>query len=203
MSDIIEYNPQILGGKPIVKGTRIPVNLIFELFGLNYSIDEILEEYPTLSREILLKILELGRDAKIYLSNTDIKERFSEEVHWILKFLVDENVPLSIKKVISDLGYGVKTLKDFNKLGITNGEVAKIAINEDAIIITFDSDFLSLKKYLQVKSKIIYINIHPRDPKVAQELVRINIKNCIDKLTKFGKIILTKEELIFKEPLEK
>ncbi len=60
MSDIIEYNPQILGGKLVIKGTRIPVDLIFELIGLNYSIEEILEEYPTLNRKILLKIIKLG-----------------------------------------------------------------------------------------------------------------------------------------------
>ena len=42
MSDIIESNPEILGGKPIIKGTRIPVGLIYELIGLNYSISEII-----------------------------------------------------------------------------------------------------------------------------------------------------------------
>ncbi|KKM62623.1 hypothetical protein LCGC14_1519730 [marine sediment metagenome] len=45
MSDIIESNPEILGGKPIIKGTRIPVVLIYELIGLKYSISEILKEY--------------------------------------------------------------------------------------------------------------------------------------------------------------
>ena len=44
MSDIIESNPKILGGKPIIKGTRIPVALIYELIGLKYSITEILEK---------------------------------------------------------------------------------------------------------------------------------------------------------------
>ncbi len=61
MSEIIEYNTEILGGKPIIKGTRITVDLIFELVGLNYSINDIIEEYPSLNREILLKILELGK----------------------------------------------------------------------------------------------------------------------------------------------
>jgi len=41
MSSIIESNPNILGGKPVVKGTRIPVDLIYELIGMNYSIDYI------------------------------------------------------------------------------------------------------------------------------------------------------------------
>ena len=46
MSEIIESNPEILGGKPVIKGTRIPVDLIFELIGAETPIEEILEDYP-------------------------------------------------------------------------------------------------------------------------------------------------------------
>ncbi len=59
MSDIIGSNPEVLGRKPIIKGTRIPVALIYELIGLNYSISEILEEYPHLNKEIVSKLLEI------------------------------------------------------------------------------------------------------------------------------------------------
>jgi len=45
-----------------------------------------------------------------------------------LKFLLDENVPISLKKIIFDLGYQVFTLHDFDKLGIQNGEVAELAL---------------------------------------------------------------------------
>ena len=62
MSDIIESNPKILGGKPIIKGTRIPVALIYELIGLNYSINQIVEEYPQLNKEIILTLLEIGKE---------------------------------------------------------------------------------------------------------------------------------------------
>lgn len=81
MSDIIEFNPQILGGKLVIKGTRIPVELIFELVGLNYSINEIMEEYPSLDRSILIKILELGRDVQKNLSNINLKDLLGDEVH--------------------------------------------------------------------------------------------------------------------------
>ena len=80
MSDIIESNPEILGGKPIIKGTRIPVALIYELFGLNYSITEILSEYPHLNRAILLTLLKIGKDANENLMNVDIDEIISREV---------------------------------------------------------------------------------------------------------------------------
>jgi uncharacterized protein (DUF433 family) len=80
MSDIIESNPEILGGKPIIKGTRIPVSLIYELIGLNYSIDEIIEEYPQLERYIILKVLEIGKDANENLRKVDINNIINKEV---------------------------------------------------------------------------------------------------------------------------
>ena len=60
MTGIIDSNPNILGGKPIIKGTRIPVRFIFDLLGQGFSIEEILEEYPTLTKEMLKKMKEAG-----------------------------------------------------------------------------------------------------------------------------------------------
>ena len=80
MSDIIESNPEILGGKPIIKGTRIPVALIYELIGLNYSISEILKEYPHLNRDVVVTILNIGKDANENLTNVDIDDIISKEV---------------------------------------------------------------------------------------------------------------------------
>jgi len=80
MSDIIESNPEILGGKPIIKGTRIPVALIYELIGLNYSISEILKEYPHLNRDVVVTILNIGKDANENLINVDIDAIISKEV---------------------------------------------------------------------------------------------------------------------------
>jgi len=80
MSDIIESNPEILGGKPIIKGTRIPVALIYELIGLDYSISEILKEYPHLSRDIIVTLLNIGKDANENLTNVDIDAIISKEV---------------------------------------------------------------------------------------------------------------------------
>lgn len=57
----IESNPDILGGKPVVKGTRIPVELILELVQAGCSVDEILKEYPHLERETLLEVLRFAK----------------------------------------------------------------------------------------------------------------------------------------------
>jgi uncharacterized protein (DUF433 family) len=54
MMDRITYDPTVLGGKPTIKGTRISVQFILELLAAEMSIDEILAEYPHLTREDVL-----------------------------------------------------------------------------------------------------------------------------------------------------
>ncbi len=58
MLDRIEINPHILGGKPVIKGTRIPVYLILELLQADYDFEKILDAYPTLEREDIRAVLE-------------------------------------------------------------------------------------------------------------------------------------------------
>ena len=52
--DRIVVDPRVLGGKPVIRGTRIPVYLILELLANGWSVDDILREYPHLTREDVL-----------------------------------------------------------------------------------------------------------------------------------------------------
>jgi len=51
LGERIEVNPKILGGKPVIKGTRIPVYLILELLSAGYSFKRIVKAYPSLTEE--------------------------------------------------------------------------------------------------------------------------------------------------------
>lgn len=46
----IVRDPKILGGKPVIAGTRIPVRLILDHLAEGYMSEEIIFEYPTLTR---------------------------------------------------------------------------------------------------------------------------------------------------------
>ncbi|HUX98217.1 MAG TPA: DUF5615 family PIN-like protein [Candidatus Deferrimicrobium sp.] len=116
-----------------------------------------------------------------------------------MRFLLDENVPQSIKRLLQDKGHSVITLEDLHKRGISNGAVAILSNEKDAIIITFDSDFLKLKKELENQIKAIYIKLHPRDPKVARELLDSHLNSCLAYLKKENVIILIKEGIILKD----
>ena len=116
-----------------------------------------------------------------------------------MKFLLDENVPLSVRKVIQALGHETLLLHAFNKLGIKNGEVAELALRENSIILTLDSDFLQLKKDLQKKSRIVYIQIHPRDPKKIREIINTHLKNYALMLDKPCKLIITEDKVVLEK----
>jgi uncharacterized protein (DUF433 family) len=51
MIERITVNPQILGGKPVIQGTRMTVEFILDLLASDVSESEILEDYPHLSHE--------------------------------------------------------------------------------------------------------------------------------------------------------
>ena len=55
---IITFNPNILGGKPIIKGTRISVDFILELLSSGMSIEKILKEYKHLKKEDIFEALD-------------------------------------------------------------------------------------------------------------------------------------------------
>ncbi len=49
MHERIEINPEIMGGKPVIKGTRVPVELVLRKLGTGMEISELLVAYPHLT----------------------------------------------------------------------------------------------------------------------------------------------------------
>ena len=55
---LITIDPEILGGVPCFFGTRVPLAVLFDNLRDGLSIGEIIDSYPTLSRELVVKVLE-------------------------------------------------------------------------------------------------------------------------------------------------
>lgn len=49
--DRIVMNREIMGGRPVVKGTRIPVTLILNLIAHGYTLDRVVQAYPNLTKD--------------------------------------------------------------------------------------------------------------------------------------------------------
>jgi uncharacterized protein (DUF433 family) len=59
----IESNPKVMMGKPVIKNTRIPVDLLLEKLAEGESIDDLLEAYPTIKKEDIYAALAFASEA--------------------------------------------------------------------------------------------------------------------------------------------
>jgi uncharacterized protein (DUF433 family) len=55
--DRITLNPEVMGGRPTIRGMRVTVGMIVGQIGAGRSIDELLTDYPYLEREDILQAL--------------------------------------------------------------------------------------------------------------------------------------------------
>lgn len=60
--DRIEVNPAVLVGKPIIKGTRISVELVFERVADGWKMEDLLASYPHISRDDILAALSFASE---------------------------------------------------------------------------------------------------------------------------------------------
>ncbi len=58
----IEVNPNVCHGKPVFRGTRVLVADVLEMLASGMSIDEVLEEYPQLTKEMILEAIALAAE---------------------------------------------------------------------------------------------------------------------------------------------
>ena len=61
--DLITVDPEILGGTPVFKGTRVPVRTLFEYLEDNYTLEEFLECFPSVTREMACRVLDCSESA--------------------------------------------------------------------------------------------------------------------------------------------
>jgi uncharacterized protein (DUF433 family) len=58
MADLINRSNDILGGTPVFAGTRVPVQTLFDYLEEGDTLDEFLDDFPAVSREHAIKVLE-------------------------------------------------------------------------------------------------------------------------------------------------
>jgi uncharacterized protein (DUF433 family) len=55
--DRITFNPEVMGGKPTIRGMRVTVGTIVGLIGTGRTVEQVLADYPYLEREDVLQAL--------------------------------------------------------------------------------------------------------------------------------------------------
>ena len=67
-ADLVTIDLDILGGKPVFKGTRVPVEALFDYLEDNYSLEEFLECFPSVFREAFCALLVRSKDAVLAMA---------------------------------------------------------------------------------------------------------------------------------------
>jgi uncharacterized protein (DUF433 family) len=63
MSKVIHSDPEIMGGTPVFRGTRVPAKSLFDHLQGGDSIEDFLDGFPSVSREQVMTLLE---ESKVY-----------------------------------------------------------------------------------------------------------------------------------------
>ncbi len=59
----ITIDPEIVSGTPVFRGTRVPVDALMNNLEAGLSLDEFLDNFPSVTREQAVKVLEFSKDA--------------------------------------------------------------------------------------------------------------------------------------------
>ncbi len=103
--NLIEGNPEKLGGTPVFRGTRVPIKNLFDYLEGGDSLEVFLSDFPTVTREQAVGVLEL------------FKENFSQN----MRLLLDECVPKRLKRHL--LGHVTLTINEAGLEGLENGKL--------------------------------------------------------------------------------
>jgi uncharacterized protein (DUF433 family) len=70
IKELIEVNPKKMSGVPVFTGTRVPINHLFEYLESGETLPEFLRQFPSVTREQALGVLELSKES--LLANHEI-----------------------------------------------------------------------------------------------------------------------------------
>ncbi|MGB8643861.1 MAG: DUF433 domain-containing protein [Anaerolineae bacterium] len=59
---VIQRSNEVLGGTPVFRGTRVPVQTLIDYLEGGDSLDQFLDDFPTVSRDQALQVLELAKE---------------------------------------------------------------------------------------------------------------------------------------------
>ncbi|MFL6332295.1 MAG: DUF433 domain-containing protein [Pyrinomonadaceae bacterium] len=65
----ITIDPEIMSGAPVFRGTRVPVAALLDNLADGLTLDEFLDNFPTVSREQAVQVLEFSRDTLALLGH--------------------------------------------------------------------------------------------------------------------------------------
>ena len=63
--ELINIDPELMGGTPVFRGTRVPVQSLIDHLQSNISLEEFLDDFPTVSKEQAVQLLTIAMDSTL------------------------------------------------------------------------------------------------------------------------------------------
>lgn len=70
-SNIIYSDPELMGGIPVFRGTRVPIKNLIDYLEAGDSLDIFLEHFPSVTRQNAISVLELAKEMLTAYANPD------------------------------------------------------------------------------------------------------------------------------------
>jgi uncharacterized protein (DUF433 family) len=67
---VVQSDPDILGGKPVFAGTRVPVQTLLDYLETGHNLFEFLDDFPTVKREQAIAVLEEAKQVLVGSANS-------------------------------------------------------------------------------------------------------------------------------------
>lgn len=65
MEEAVTRDPEIMHGTPVFRGTRVPIQTLFDYLEGSDSLDDFLEGFPTVKRELAVQVLEECKELRL------------------------------------------------------------------------------------------------------------------------------------------
>ena len=65
LDSVVKIDPEVLGGTPVFRGTRVPVKNLLDYLAAGDTLDQFLDDFPTVERRQAIAALEVARDLLI------------------------------------------------------------------------------------------------------------------------------------------
>lgn len=104
LEELIERDPERMSGAPVFPGTRVPIKHLFDYLGGGESLEEFLDQFPSVSREQAVAVLSASRESLLNTpTNTQARMELMGEAAKDELFLADLNATME-DWAISDFG---------------------------------------------------------------------------------------------------
>jgi uncharacterized protein (DUF433 family)/predicted nuclease of predicted toxin-antitoxin system len=127
----IEINRDIMDGKPVIRGTRVPVELVLRKLGAGMPPEAILADHPRLTHDDIRAAQAFAAD---YLADEDIV------YGWGVRWLADECVAAPLVALLRVGGHDVLYVAE-SAAGFSEADVIALALHEKRLLLTEDKDF--------------------------------------------------------------